>query len=661
MTNESFNSTIAEHQALQITLRDDLARFGTVLCGESLTTVMGPAYHAGVMEPAETVVRLMENNVLEAMLGNVSDKVAARSMIAKLICEATETAARKAVADAQTRVETQIMATMGNLINKTGSTVTAIEAAAKKLLAGAEAKANVITRKRQEAQVNFQTNLELVRTRIELIGKLEKRAEQMTADLNDVSTDVNMSTEEMYKRIAQISVAQKAIHNQMDIAKSQIIIHFGDQAGAGKHSKELISLTIPENIEEGKGKEFMENFLSFINGRAEQFYATLPYLLLVLEDYDHATGACFKPPCIEDKIGELPEEIRSSYLIQSKNLYLAIWAKLSDQVKSLAKATFEYGTEETPARCAENDGPNLLFALICMFRPCNMEYTEELESTLIDAHHAFQGADPREVIKELRAPLQEAQTLQIPIKWNQSGKRIVDTLIHEDHNMAEALKGFKKLDIADKDCTAHLDKLFAAVEAQCKRNEKHEGKLSAFSMRTNKPQAAITDRDTQKGKRDTSKIECRFGSGCTRRPKCPFLHSNNKNNKSKPSGPAQAQPCMGIKCPEKASKGKKLCTTCFMKACEQGELKLNDGSIFTSHRPGGNGNNMSKNQINELKKAFAVMHQDSEDEEDIQNAPSSVGGPACSAKRKRANTAKEVEDANKRVKDFAESLGIQFE
>ena len=38
MADASFNSAIAEHQALQITLRDDLARFGTVLCGESLTT-----------------------------------------------------------------------------------------------------------------------------------------------------------------------------------------------------------------------------------------------------------------------------------------------------------------------------------------------------------------------------------------------------------------------------------------------------------------------------------------------------------------------------------------------------------------------------------------------------------------------------------------------
>ena len=40
MAAESFNSTIAEHQELQITLRDDLARFGIVLCGESLTTAI---------------------------------------------------------------------------------------------------------------------------------------------------------------------------------------------------------------------------------------------------------------------------------------------------------------------------------------------------------------------------------------------------------------------------------------------------------------------------------------------------------------------------------------------------------------------------------------------------------------------------------------------
>jgi hypothetical protein len=75
---------------------------------------------------------------------------------------------------------------------------------------------------------------------------------------------------------------------------------------------------------------------------------------------------------------------------------------------------------------------------------------------------------------------------------------------------------------------------------------------------------------------------------------------------------------------------------------------------------------MTKGQISVLKKAFAAItaaeDQDkSDDDEDSQNAPVGVGGPACSAnKRKRANSAKQVDEATKRVKEFAESLGVEF-
>jgi hypothetical protein len=424
------------------------------------------------------------------MLHNVSNKGAAMSLIAKMICDATDVAAKSVVTAAQAQVDKNVLATMKSLTDKAQATVTQIEAASKKLLAGAEAKANIITRKRQEAQDNFTSNVEMIKEKTGLITKLDKRLEQMTADLNRVSTDPDIETEDMYKRITQISNGQRALTNQKEIAKQQnlMVSHFGDQGLAGK-TKELISLVIPEDMEDGKGKEMMANFESYINGRAEHYFALMPYLLRVLEDYDHATGACFKPPCIVEKFNELPEEIRSSYINQSKTLYVyvAITAKLSDQIKALTRATFEYGINDTATRCVENDGPNLLFALICMFRPCNAEYTEELESKFIDAHHAFQGADPRDVIKELRGPLLEAQNLQIPLKWKQCGKRIVDILIHNDHNMQDALKGFKKIEVAEKDCTAELDKLFAAVEAQCKRNDKHnagsEGKMSAFSMK----------------------------------------------------------------------------------------------------------------------------------------------------------------------------------
>jgi hypothetical protein len=677
MSDAALNSSIAEYRELHITMRDDINRFGTVLSGDTLTTVMGTAFRAGVMGSAETLASLTENNVLQAMLSTLENKDGVLALIADLIEGTTTAAGKAAVMEAKNQIDMQVIAPMNELMRQAASTMTRIEASSKLLLAGAEAKANLITRKRQEAQSTFTTSLELVKDKSKIINILDVKLDQMSKDLNDASTDGSTDQEAMYKRIAFIANAQRALGNQKDLAKQQMINHFGDQTGVGKSNKELINLTIPENIEQGKGKELMANFENYINGRADQYYALMPYLMRELEDYDHSTGACFKPPCTEEKTDEIPVEIRSNYVNQSKTLYVAIMAKLSDTVKSLVKATFEYGVTDIPARCAENDGPNLLFALICMFRPCNVEYTEELESTFMDAHHAFHGNDPREVIKGLREPLIEAQNLQVPLKWKQCGKRIVDYLSFNDHNMGEALKNFKKLEVADKDSTAQLDKLFAAIEAQCKRNEKHDGKSTAFGMRLIKreePDSYDKDADTLAKRR--AKQPCWNGDACKKLPNCPFLHEdrNKKGAEGKGSrksrGGKAEQPsanpttCLGIGCPAKAPRNKKLCTTCFMKAVEaSGPTKLEDGSTFTKESP----ERFSKSKFSVLKNAmlalagYGELNAESDDEEDEdQKAPVGVGGPASSSKRKRANTAKATDDAQKRVKEFAESLGVEL-
>ena len=681
MAASNLNTVIVEYRTLMITLRDDLSRVGNHLNGDSLTTVMGPAENAGVKEIPEILAILNADSVLNAMTQGSNNRDQILAWIAEAIKTTSHSAGREAVTQAATDIQASYVAPLLTLTERAGNTVTQLEAASKLLLSGAEAKANIITKKRQVAEVRFVKSVALVTEKIKLITNLDKRQETMSADLNTVSSDLSVDSEEMYKRISQISNGQKAMANQKEIAVQSMITHFGDQTSMSKSSKsDLINLKIPEDIEQGKGKELMANFEIYIIGRSEQLYAMMPYLQRVLEDYDHSTGACFKPPCITEKIEDIPDEIRSTYLSQSKALYGAIMAKLSDSVKCLTRATFDYGVDDKPALCAENDGPNLLFALICMFRPCNVEYTEQLESILIDAHNNFKGADPREVIKELREPLQEAQNLQIPLKWKQCGKRIVDLLVHNDHNMNDALAEFKNVEVADKDCTAHLDKMFAAVEAQCKRNDKHDGKPTAFSSRW---QARDGTEERRNDSRDTSQVECKFGDYCERFPNCGYKHTYGASNQAPPQGKGgrdnrrgkgkgdrgNAKPkCMGVGCPDKGSKYKKLCTTCFMKACEEGEINLKDGTVFTApkaNKPTGTLSIITKSKMHDLKKAFAALvgEQDSQDEADEDDkAPSGVGGPACSAgqKRPRADSAKSVQDASKRVKEFAEGLGIKF-
>jgi hypothetical protein len=672
----NLDQTIAVYRASLITLRDDHTRLGQLICGDSLTTVMGPAANAGVKENSQIVATLRANAVLQAMTQNTGNQDPLFEWLADAFIATQKAAGKSAVQQAIKEAKTQFVAQLNTLNGRCETTLIELENASKLLLNGAEAKANIITRKREEAAARFMASINLVENKITLITNLDNRKDKMSTDLDAVTRDPSVETEEMYRRIGQISTGQKAMDNQKEIAVQSMVNHFGDQTTLNKNAKtDLVSLKIPEDIEQGKGKELMTNFEMYTSGRAEQFYALMPYLQRVTEDYDHTTGACYKPPCLKESIADIPEAIRTTYISQSKNLYGAIMSKLSDSVTCLVQATFEYGIDDKPALCAEHDGPNLLFALICMFRPCNVEYTEQLESLFIDAHNKFQDTDPRDVIKSLREPLIEAQNLQISFKWNQSGKRIADLLVHNDHNMADALKAFKKLEVADKDTTAQLDRLFAAVEAQCKRNDKHEGKLSAFSMRL---QSQGNEQDTAtkptRDTRDTSKVKCRFGAGCTRWPDCGYMHSeeeirsmerlgkgsrNNNRGRSSKGGKGGGEKCRAVGCPDKASRNKKVCTTCYMKACEEGEIKLTDGSVFTGSNPKQESTVgiLTKSKMQGLKKAFAaIVGEDESDDDD--DAPTGVGGPACSAKRKRAAMATEA--ATKRLKDFAEELGIEF-
>jgi hypothetical protein len=671
MAQANLVSVIAKHNSLLITLRDDHTRLGNLLKGDSLATVMGPAVDAGVKESTAIADILRASAVLQSMTKDIGNQEQLFVWLAEAIQVTMRDTGKATIEKAIAEVKSKYIEPLKTLNERTEATMTELEAASKMMLAGAEAKANIITRKREEAETRFVTSIELVKTKIALITTLDTRQAKMSADLDNVSGDPTVESEDMYKRVAQISNGQKAMANQKDIAIQSMVTHFGDQTSIAKSAKtDLVSLKIPENIEQGKGKELMNNFEMYILGRSEQFYALMPYLQRVLEDYDHTTGACYKPPCLKEATTNIPEEIRCTYTSQSRALYSAIMNKLSENVSCLVKATFEYGIDDKPALCVEHDGPNLLFALICMFRPCNVEYTEQLESLFIDAHNKFQNADPRDVIKTLREPLLEAQALQMAFKWKQSGKRIVDLLVYNDHNMADALSAFKKLNVADKDCTAQLDKLFAAVEAQCKRNDKHDGKSTAFSMRTQSQEEPESKKRVSRDSRDTSKVKCRYGERCERQPNCVYWHAeNDRSGKSDRTnsgnkggkGGKGLEKCMGVGCPDKASKRKKVCTTCYMKACEEGEIKLTDGTVFTGAKPRDESTVgiLTKSRMQDLKKAFAAIVGEAESSDD-EDAPTGVGGPACSAdgKRKRAAAASEV--ATKRIKDFAEELGIKF-
>jgi hypothetical protein len=99
----NLDQTIAVYRASLITLRDDHTRLGQLICGDSLTTVMGPAANAGVKENSQIVATLRAYAVLQAMTRDNNNREQRFAWLAKAIqgtlLDAVTAAVKKATAD----------------------------------------------------------------------------------------------------------------------------------------------------------------------------------------------------------------------------------------------------------------------------------------------------------------------------------------------------------------------------------------------------------------------------------------------------------------------------------------------------------------------------------------------------------------------------------
>jgi hypothetical protein len=169
MAQANLVSIIAKFSSHLITLRDDHTRLGNLIMGDSLTTVMGPAANAGVKDVTLIVATLRANTVLQAMTAHSGNQEQLFAWTADSIKINTMDAGRAAVERATAEAKDKCVEQLKTLNARNETTLVALEAAVKMLLSGAEAKANIITRKREEAEARFVTSIELVKHKIALI------------------------------------------------------------------------------------------------------------------------------------------------------------------------------------------------------------------------------------------------------------------------------------------------------------------------------------------------------------------------------------------------------------------------------------------------------------------------------------------------------------
>jgi hypothetical protein len=671
-------TAVAQYQQLLIQLRDDLQRTKANCDVASLATVMGPAVNAGAEEAAAIENYLKADTVLAQLIAEQSPAVYTK--LAEMLALKTTQSSTATLASATTLLDQGFVQVQISLGNKSEQTLTKLENKSRELLNEAEAKANVISRKRADILAVFEQSIALVTDQSRRIHGFDERLKGLAEELTGHCNNDALDTDDMCNKISKINIAQKALGSQKEMALNTITGHFGEamNQGRGKNT-DLVALTIPDNIEAGKGAALMDNLTLYLSGRADKYYALMPYVQRIISDYDPVTGMCYKPPNLEEELSLIPEELRSAYGIQSKSLYNTLISKLTTNVKRLVKSTFQYGLHEETALCAEHDGPTALFALICMFRPCTLEHTEKIENVLYDAHKGFKTGNIRKHIKSLRSVLLEAQELALDIKWTHSGKTIVESLSHKDHNMSDALKDFKNIACTDKNTTAQLDKLFAAIESQCKRDEKHDDKNGGSDKHANGAESykgSVMGRLGNNVKEDyRSNIPCRHNP-CTHQD-CKFKHPSTTKPKGKGGGKGggkgsgkdgahKADPCLGKGCPDKSPADYRfLCVTCFKKSCDHGSIELKDGTRYPREKA-----NMgfSDNQMKGMKSALAALKEELQadpcedsDELDAPAGPKSFKRKVQIAAAAQQSSKKTKGGQTKEFKAFAAKLGLNVE
>jgi hypothetical protein len=491
-------------------------------------------------------------------------------------------------------------------------------------------------------------------------------------------------------QIDKLQTLQRNIQEQKQSLQNQIIQYYDNTFRDSKVKTNLIELKIPKDIHTGKGQMLIDNMKAYLRGRASEYYAIIPYLQRISDDFDNKQGTYWKPPTKANGYNGVPDVMMEAFINQAQALYHVIMDQLTTEVKNKIKSTYKYGThQQHEDRCNVGDGPSAYFALISLYKPIKAAHRDTLTETFNTAWTHFLKGDPVNKINYLRPRLVEAIQLNLPLNWSTTGKKIIQVLSRQDHVMAQELKQYEKGPTDPDQTNTYLQDLFAAVEAEAekakwvstgsKEKEWHAHNVTAHTNNQSRP--------------------CKFGVECTdkyctrshprghKRPRdgdTAYDQSHGKGGKgyTGKGGKGKAGKGKGGKGKGKGGKGrpaceaegcsqptphpsKSLCTTCFKKVIDTGSITKKNGTTFTlkgrdeQQQQEGKAYGFSAEQLEGLK----IMHQASAYTADALShiepaAPASVKRARIAERLgKRADAATAEQD--KRTSDFLAAINSQ--
>ena len=548
--------------------------------GVSLGTVMGIGLtQAGVIDVCTLSHEIRDSEAIREAYGKTPDAKmvqAIRQLVEKHADARALAVYEAARRNCQETIGDQCVAQMEQiceLVKSGQQSAMQLKAAAERVPPGTER----LREAREKAITRFKDG---VKKAIDVSAKLasyETKISEITTQIDEIMFGTE-NTQNSNQLVKDKQEERKTLEREKVYAEREMLVFFD---GTGIQSQNDIKrsynpLVIPADLEKDRGELLIQNMKSYLKFRSPEYYALLPYLFRISDDFDAVEGVFYKPPDKATEYLEVDVRLRHRYSQQAKALYDELALKLPKDVMTKVLATFNYGVnEQCSMKCIHGDGPSVYFALLCLYRPTGAIYREKVETVVNLAPEKFRVGDPTTAIAELRPYVAEAMALGVKIKWSLTGKKVVNIMSERSNTFAQTLIQFTHAGaVADVDDAAHdLDKLFSAIELGC--SDMESAGLNLIKYQANQIQKSDKTKGKGKGKgkgKDTGSKgsgkafvpACKFGENC-KRPDCKFFHKNKKAAKE------IIRPMCNVKhCTRPAAKDKKWCKFCFRNGIDQG-------------------------------------------------------------------------------------------
>ena len=272
--SQLLESLCSDIRSRGIVLNDDLSRLSSCSTDDLLTTVMGHGATSGRPAGLNEMIR-NEPDMADFLASAGSDESKLVSTIRGMIvnqCIASSLATQKHCTDLAVN---NYNAKLRDNIEKIEDTTGSLLRDCKSIVDAAEARANItVSTARKLNQETFELSMKVVNEKTDTLVKLDSRLVEVSEHITEAYSDNSKSATEVDSEVESLNRVQRGVETQMKMIVKSLVEHFSECQGIQRdtNTKDNVQLVIPDNLDQGKGRQLMDNVLAYCSSRVDMYY-----------------------------------------------------------------------------------------------------------------------------------------------------------------------------------------------------------------------------------------------------------------------------------------------------------------------------------------------------------------------------------------------------